>query len=74
MFFFYYKKSVFLLESQFSYFLNIILDLNTEIFIIFFLTFISLFFLIVYLVRFNTNNKRHFQNMLTHVFNNKQPT
>ena len=74
MFFFYYKKSVFLLESQFSYFLNIILDLNTEIFIIFFLTFISLFFLIVYLVRFNTNNKRHFQNMLTRVFNNKQPT
>ena len=33
-----------------------------------FLTFISLFFLIVYLIPFNTNNKRHFlTHMLTRV-------
>ena len=41
---------------------------QTEIFLIFLLTFISLFSLIVYLVRFNTNNKRHFLTyMLTRV-------
>ena len=33
-----------------------------RIFLILFLTFISLFSLILYLVRFNTKNKRHFLN------------
>ena len=42
---------------------------QAEIFLIFLLTFISLFSLIVYLVWFNTNNKRHFLTyMLTRVF------
>ena len=31
-----------------------------EIFLIFFLTFLSLFYLILYLIRFNTDNKCHF--------------
>ena len=36
---------------------------QAEIFLILFLNFyISLFFLILYLIRFNTNNKRHFHN------------
>ena len=44
-----------------------------EIFKIFFLTFISLFFLIAYLVRFNTNCKRHFL-IKKLVYSNKQLT
>ena len=32
----------------------------TEVFSIFFLTSVSLFFLTAYLVRFSTNNERHF--------------
>ena len=43
---------------------------QAKIFLIFFLPFTSLFSLIVYLVRFNSNNKRHFLTyMLTRVSN-----
>ena len=54
-------------------FVNIMLKITAEIFLIIFLTFISLFSLIVYLVRFSTINKPHFlTHMLTRVSNFKQ--
>ena len=46
------------------------IQIQAEILLMLFLTFISLFSLIDYVVRFNTNNKRHFLTyMLTHVCN-----
>ena len=41
-------------------FLNITLEIRLRFSEYFFLTFISLLFLILYLIRFNTNNKHHF--------------
>ena len=57
--FFFYKKTTFLPEPEFS-------EHNarnvSEILKIFFLTFVSFFSLILYLIKFNTNNKRRFVN------------
>ena len=62
---FFYKKTIFFLEPYFSYHNS---KNQAEIFLILFLTCISLFSLIVYLVRFNTNNKRHFLAYMLNVF------
>ena len=66
-------KYTFLCEKTIFFVWDSILKHNArnqaEIFLIFFLTLISFFSLIVYLVRFNTNTKRHFLTMLTCVFN-----
>ena len=52
------KKLFFCLSLKY---LNIMCEiLMAEIFLKFFLTFISLFSLIIYLVRFNSNDKGHF--------------
>ena len=59
------RKPLFCLSLNF---LNIILKNQAEIFLTFSLTCISLFYLIIYLLKFNTNNKRLFLTyMLTHV-------
>ena len=49
----FYKKTIFCLSLNF---LNIMLEIRLR----FFLTFISLFSLIVYLIRFDINNRHHF--------------
>ena len=68
---FLYQKTIFLPEPQFS---QQILEIFWD-FLNIFLNFISLFSLIVYLVRFNTNNKRNFLTyVLTRVSNYKQTT
>ena len=54
--FFSYKKTIFLPEPSFSY--HNAKNL-AEIFLIFCLTFISLFYLIACTIKFNTNNKHH---------------
>ena len=41
-------------------FFNIMLKIKLRFFKYFFLSFISLFYLILYLIRFKTNNKNHF--------------
>ena len=53
---FFNKKTIFLPEPQFSQHNG---RNQAEIFLIFFLTFIFIFSLNIYLIRFNTNNKRH---------------
>ena len=55
---FFYKKTIFFCLS--SNFLNMTLENEAEIFLIFFLIFFSLFCLILCLTRFNTNSKSHF--------------
>ena len=54
---FFYKKTIFLPEPQFSQYNA---RNYAEIFLIFVLTFISLFSLILYLIRFNNNNRHIF--------------
>ena len=68
---FLYQKTIFLPEPQFS---QQILEIFWG-FLNIFLNFISLFSLIVYLVRFNANNKRNFLTyVLTCASNYKQTT
>ena len=56
---FFIRKPFFCLSLKF---LNITLEITLRFSSYFFLTFISLFSLIFYLIRFNTNSKRHFLN------------
>ena len=57
---FLYNKTIFFWLSL--NFLNITLEIRLRFSQYFFLIFISLFSSIVYLIRFNTNNKHHFLN------------
>ena len=54
---FFNRKTIFCLSLSF---LNIMLEIKLRVFLLFFLTFISLFSLILYLIRVNTINKSHF--------------
>ena len=72
---FLYQKTIFLHEPQFSQHNTWEEEKSPEIFSMFFLTFTFLFSLILYLVKFNTNNKPHFLTcVLIRVPNYKQPT